>query len=66
MINTARGTKNMSEKLKPNPLVQAPSSHDLLHHHLRHHLGDWRLVVALDKRIGWFRKPEPPSAPVRP
>ena len=24
------------------------------------------LVVALDKRIGWFRKPEPPSAPVRP
>jgi hypothetical protein len=47
-------------------LVQAPSSHDLLHHHLRHHLGDWRLVVALDKRIGWFRKPELPSAPVRP
>jgi len=24
------------------------------------------LLVALDKRIGWFRKPEPPSSPIRP
>ena len=24
------------------------------------------LVVALDKKIGWFRKPEPPGSPIRP
>jgi len=24
------------------------------------------LVVASDKKIGWFRKPEPPGSPIRP